>query len=171
MIYPRPSCCTGLTLSFVGTVKYAGNGRHLAFWAETDPSKIILWGKTLLIFELFYPPACTLPRLSILAMYMRIFITKGYRIAVYLLASTMVTFYVTTIFLSFLKCRPLAYSWDKSIPGGHCMNINEVYRWINLPNILTDVAILVLPLPVIWGLHASKDQKVGLTVTFLTGSM
>lgn len=160
-----------LTLPLVGTVKYAGVGRHLAFWAETDPSKIIVWAKTLSILEFFYAAAFTLPRLSILAMYLRIFTIRAYRVTVYILALMMVMLYVTTLFTSFLKCQPLAYSWDKSIPDGHCINVNEYYRWITFPNIFIDAVILLLPLPVIWRLHISKSQKIGLTVTFLTGSM
>ncbi|MCJ1252191.1 hypothetical protein MMC30_009431 [Trapelia coarctata] len=31
--------------------------------------------------------------------------------------------------------------------------------------------MLVLPLPVIWHLHTNINQKIGLTITFLTGSV
>lgn len=124
-----------------------------------------------MVIELFYTAAFTLPRLSILALYLRIFTTRIHRLAVYIIALIMVIFYITTVFLSFLKCHPLAYTWDLSVPGGHCINIDELYRWINMPNILIDIVIMVLPFPVIWRLHVSKAQKIGLTVTFLTGSM
>lgn len=152
-------------------VKYGGVGRHIAFWAETEPSKILLWAKILTVVEFFYTAAFTFPRLSILAMYMRIFTAKIYRITVYILGLVMIALYISTIFISFFKCRPFAYSWDKSIHGGHCININKAYQWITFPNILTDAVILILPLPVIWRLHVSKNQKLGLTVTFLAGSM
>lgn len=155
-------------------VKYSGSGRHVAFLEETEPSKLILMNKALLVVEFFYTAGITLPRLSILALYMRIFaktiFAKG-RIAVYTVVLIMVLFYIVTVLLIFLKCHPLAYMWDTSIPGGHCLNINESNRWVNLPNILIDVVILVLPFPVIWRLHISKNQKLGLAVTFLTGSM
>lgn len=160
-----------LTRPFVGMVKYAGSGRHIALWVETEPSKIILFAKFWLILEQFYAAAFTLPRLSILAMYMRIFTSRIYHIAVYILASIMLTFYVTCVFWGLFKCRPLAYTWDKSIPGGHCINVTEYCRWINFPNILIDVVIVVLPLPLIWRLQVSWNQKIDLTVTFLTSGM
>jgi hypothetical protein len=46
-----------------------------------------------------------------------------------------------------------------------------IYTWFSIPNLVTDVAMLALPLPAIWTLKMSRGQKVGLTLTFLTGSM
>ncbi|KAL2041445.1 hypothetical protein N7G274_005827 [Stereocaulon virgatum] len=43
------------------------------------------------------------------------------------------------------------------------------YRYISIPNLVTDVVILILPLHVVWHLHAGVAQKIGLTVTFMTG--
>ncbi|MCJ1470457.1 hypothetical protein MMC07_009102 [Pseudocyphellaria aurata] len=171
LIVPSFIFCFGLAVISICMVKYAGAGRHIAFWAQTEPSKIVLWAKTITIVEFFYTAAFTFPRLSILAMYMRIFTAKVYRITVYILALIMIALYITTIFLSFLKCRPFTYSWDKTIRGGHCIDINRAYQWITFPNILIDAVILILPLPVIWRLHVSKNQKFGLTLTFLTGSI
>lgn len=152
-------------------VEYGGVGRHVIFWAETEPSKIVVAAKFTATVEYFYTAAFTLPRLSILAMYLRIFTMESYRITAYVLALTMVALYISTLFLSSLKCQPFAYAWDETIPGGHCINVNRYYQWITFPNIPIDMAILILPLPVIWRLQVSISQKVGLTVTFLTGSM
>lgn len=44
-------------------------------------------------------------------------------------------------------------------------------RWSTLPNILTDVIMLILPLPSIWNLQLRTPLKIGLTITFLTGSL
>ncbi|MCJ1469151.1 hypothetical protein MMC07_007784 [Pseudocyphellaria aurata] len=171
LIGPSFVFCVGLTVASIYFVQYAGAGRHVEFWVETDPGIMILWGKTRFVVEYVYTAAFTFPRLSILAMYMRIFTTRGYRIAVYTLALTLILLYITTIFLSSLKCLPLAYAWDKTIPGGRCIDITSGYLWITFPNVLIDTAILILPLPVIWHLHVSTMQKIGLIVTFLTGGI
>jgi hypothetical protein len=69
------------------------------------------------------------------------------------------------------ECIPIEYLWDKSIQGGHCFDIVQFYRWGTLPNVVLDFLILLLPLPAVWRLHSSVGVKVGLTATFLTGSM
>ena len=61
--------------------------------------------------------------------------------------------------------------WDPTIPGGHCIDINADFRSISLLNVLTDIEMLVLPQPLIWTLQITRDQKIELTSTFLTGSL
>ncbi|KAF6229653.1 hypothetical protein HO173_011299 [Letharia columbiana] len=91
---------------------------------------------------------------------------KSYRRIVYVLAVTL----INKASLS-LGCQPLAFFWDLIIPGGHCIDINAFFRWFSLPNILTDVAMLVPPQALVWTLKVTRHQKIGLTLTFLTGSV
>jgi hypothetical protein len=46
-----------------------------------------------------------------------------------------------------------------------------MFRYGSIPNLVTDVVVLILPLPLVWGLHVSSKEKIGLLVTFLLGSM
>lgn len=73
--------------------------------------------------------------------------------------------------LTSVMCIPFAFNWDETIPGGKCLNKGLLYALMSMPNIGTDIAMFILPLPVIWKLQMTKNQKIGLTVTFLTGSM
>ena len=152
-------------------VKYGGVGRHLPALAVLDPIRITYWAKMLLAAEWLYLIAVTLPKLCVLSVYLRIFTTKSYRRAVYILAAIITLNAVAGCLTGTLACQPLNYTWDKTIPGGHCININAFYRWISLPNILTDLAMLILPIPLVWSLHTSTSRKIGLTITFLTGSL
>ena len=151
--------------------KYGGVGRHLLALELTNPAKIVVWAKFLIAIEWIYLAAITFPKLCILSIYLRIFITKAYRMTVYTLGMTVILTFIGGGLAGSLGCQPLAYFWDHTIPGGHCFNTNAFFRWISLPNVLTDVIMLVLPLPFIWALHMTRNQKIGLTVTFLTGSV
>lgn len=151
--------------------KYAGVGRHLLALEAIDPNKVVNWAKFLIAVEWTYLAAVTLPKLSILSMYLRIFTTKSYRRSVYVLGVILIMTFVVGGLTGSLGCQPLAFFWDPTIPGGHCIDINAFFRWISLPNILTDVAMLVLPQPLIWTLKITRNQKIGLTLTFLTGSV
>jgi len=51
------------------------------------------------------------------------------------------------------------------------MNQSAYYRFTKIPNIATDVAMLAVPLPIVWKLQTSLLQKIGLTLIFMTGSV
>ena len=146
-------------------------GHHIAAMLETDPVKVLLFLKLEKSLEYTYPPAFILPKLSILAMYHRVFTTWPHRVTVFALASILIVTEVMSFFLTTFDCRPFAYYWNKTIPGGHCLDLNAIYQYFNLPNIVTDVVMLILPQSVVWRLCVTRNQKIGLAIAFLTGSM
>lgn len=40
-----------------------------------------------------------------------------------------------------------------------------------VPHIVTDLVLLVLPMPTVWSLQMSRARKIGLIITFLTASI
>lgn len=136
-----------------------------------DPQKLVLWAKSLVATPILYLAAVLFPKLAILAIYLRIFVKKPYRVACYIVAGIITANWIGTTVAGFLLCIPFDYLWDKRIPGGHCFNVSAWFRWASLANIVTDVVMLVLPLPVIWKIHTTTHIKVGLTITFATGSL
>lgn len=137
----------------------------------TDPHKLVLWAKYLVATPILYLAAVLFPKLAILAIYLRIFTEKPYRVACYIVAGIITANWIGTTVAGFLLCIPLDYTWDRTIPGGHCFDINSDFRLGSLANIVTDVVMLVLPLPVIWKIRTTSHIKIGLTITFATGSL
>lgn len=148
-------------------VKYAGDGRHVI---GVSADKIIIWLKLTTVESFTYVPSTTLPKLAILVLYRQIFVTKWHRNISNLIIGIMFLNWIVSLVLNIVICMPFAYAWNKTIVGGHCMNQMQLYIWFSLPNLLTDLAILILPLPAIWRLQMSKNQKIGVTITLLTGS-
>lgn len=103
-------------------------------------------------------------------LYLRIFNEKKYRNACYAIMGLVILVALADIVATFTECIPISKLWDPSIDG-HCANIGQLYRLGTLPNVVIDLLMLVLPLPVVWKLHVSRQVRIGLTVTFLTGSM
>jgi len=134
---------------------------------------VAYWGRTCLVaVPILYAVAATIPKFVILAVYLRIFVDKQSRIVCYIVGAVLMSAVIVNVALSIWQCSPVAYAWDKTIPGGHCSNNVQAHiRWGSLPNIITDVVMLILPLPVVWKLNTSRRSKIGLTITFLTGSM
>lgn len=156
-----------LTSSLV-EVRHAGVGRHMI---TLSMKQVILLLKFVIFEEFTYPVAIALPKLSILFLYLRIFTARSFRYTTFAILGVVVITYLTSLTLNFTLCIPFAYNWNKSIPGGHCADSIAAYRYISVPNIATDLAMLILPFPAIWNLHASKMQKTGLTIIFLAGSV
>jgi hypothetical protein len=77
---------------------------------------------------------------------------------------------VGQIFIAIFTCVPVSGLWDKSIKS-QCNPLGPVVQiWMNsLGNIVTDVIILVLPLPVVWRLKMPKSQKWALVSLFGLG--
>lgn len=148
-----------------------GVGHHTSYILATDPATYVRWAKSAVAVEIIYCTSVVFPKLSILAMYLRIFpVKKVYRYNVLILMFIVAANGISGDLTSLLSCRPLATRWNPALRGD-CINVTNYWRFISLANIISDVAILAFPLPVVWKLHISLPQKLGLTVLFLTGSL
>lgn len=148
-------------------VQYAGVGKHVQ--AITYP-QLIIYLKLEFAYQFLYAPSSVFPKLSVLALYYRIFCTRPYRFWILLTGTLMILWCLALIAFDFGACTPIAYNWDKHIAGGYCADLNASYKWASVPNIITDGMMLVLPLPAVWRLGLTARQKWGLTVTFMTAS-
>jgi hypothetical protein len=98
-----------------GDVEYGGIGYHVPRVLLDDPNKLIVCLKFLLVFPLIYLPAAAMPKLSILALYFRVFGTKLNPIT---RTICWITVFLTignclaNFFVTFGVCRPLAFLWD-----------------------------------------------------------
>jgi len=69
-------------------------------------------------------------------------------------------------------CRPLSHLWEPQLhPNARCIDTPAFRRWSNFPQILTDIMILGLPLPVLSKLRLELRDKIGVIVTICLGSM
>ncbi|KAJ6011669.1 hypothetical protein N7451_003081 [Penicillium sp. IBT 35674x] len=96
---------------------------------------------------------------------------EKFRALAYIVAGIVISHGLGVFFAAIFQCSPIAYTWDKAIVGGSCFDQEAFYRYVSPPNIVTDVLILVMPLPYVWKLHTQVGQKVALTGVFLLGSL
>ncbi|KAF2150291.1 hypothetical protein K461DRAFT_308174 [Myriangium duriaei CBS 260.36] len=112
----------------------------------------------------------TFPKLSLLVIYNRIFIEQYQRITTFILMGILLAWTIGGSVAGALMCRPLEHFWNKDIPG-HCVDIKALYSYSGIPNIFVDFVMLVLPVPTLWKLQASREVKTGLFITLATGSI
>jgi fucose permease len=69
--------------------------------------------------------------------------------------------------LNILQCRPVSSAWASPVPdSAHCTNIVTIYLSSAPLNIITDIAILFLPMPILTSMRLPKKQKIILVITF-----
>lgn len=75
------------------------------------------------------------------------------------------------LFGSIFSCTPVPFFWNKDIHGGHCINLMAFWFSNASFNILSDIAIIILPIPVLKALNLPKKQKYGLILVFIMGGL
>lgn len=136
-----------------------------------DPDMLIFWAKDFVAITFIYLVAVVFPKLAVLSLYLSIFTSKRVICVIcYVTAALIIANCLALIIAASQMCVPLNYFWNKEITG-HCFDINACTRWGRLVNILSDIVILVSPLPQLLKLQVSIRVKVGLLITFLLGSL
>lgn len=65
-------------------------------------------------------------------------------------------------------CIPVKKLWEPTVEGG-CLDLGDYYYGLQIPNIITDAIILIMPVQIVWGLPISKTQKGLLSGIFVVG--
>ena len=69
------------------------------------------------------------------------------------------------------NCRPIAKNWDITIIGGKCIDLPKILLTHGSLTIVTDVAMLLLPIALVRKLQLPPKQKVALAGLFMTGTL
>ncbi|PKS05927.1 hypothetical protein jhhlp_007760 [Lomentospora prolificans] len=130
------------------------------------PEQIALYLRTFYVSIVFYNVSLTCVKLTFLLQYYRALGTKQNRRLILIAGAIVVSWSVSQVFVQIFICTPVSAFWEG---GGKCIpNIPQWY--INAGgNILTDIMILLLPLPIIWQLKLVKGQKFILVGIFCLG--
>ena len=116
-----------------------------------------------------YNTGITLVKLSALCFYARVFrVSRVLRIILWTVGSLVVSWWITFDILAILTCNPPKKQWDTAIEG-HCIDSYGSFIGAAAPNVLIDVIILVLPMPMLWKLNVKLRRKLALIGAFAVG--
>lgn len=153
-------------------VRAGGCGHHVLWLCMMDPMKLTTYAKLQVPFSIFLSLGVGLGKISILALFLRIFIQRRYVYTTYVLIGIQAAAMTAAVVISCVMCTPISYLWEpQKHPGGHCININLWWQWGNIPQTVTDVIILFLPIPALWNLKLSTRNKIGVILMMCTGSV
>lgn len=123
--------------------------------------------QAMLVGQILWVTAVSLIRASVLCLYIHIFRTNSFCLACYTVHVFNFLYFGSTIMAACLICRPLAANWDAGI--GHCGNQKSLDLYIGVFNLLMDICVVILPMPVLWHLQMSQSKKVVLSGMFGMG--
>ncbi|KAL9010264.1 MAG: hypothetical protein Q9173_004783 [Seirophora scorigena] len=156
-------------------------GRFAARWAKKGYGyddyailvsllfSIILTVTYFYIAQVLYKVIVGFNKISILMLYLRIFISKSFRLACHINLGIVVAFTIGSTVATVLQCIPIAASWDKNIDAT-CTHKAAFWYAFAVINILTDAIILILPVHEILRLQLNWREKIGLLALFSLGT-
>ncbi|RDW75772.1 hypothetical protein BP5796_06593 [Coleophoma crateriformis] len=144
----------------------AGLGRRMV---DVTPEGMTLYAKSLWISIIFYNTSLLLTKLSLLLGYLRVFPHPRVRLVSKVTMGFILCSGLYWIISTCLLCRPVSFFWDKSIKDGVCINAEPIWLSHAGLNIFTDLAIILIPMPVIRTMNLQLKPRLWLLTVFALG--
>lgn len=143
----RPSCSKGATCE-----------------ADPDTAQVyiaqILWAFNILALKI-----------SILCLYLRLFPSKRFRLLVIGSLAALVAVSLALIGLDIFQCSPISAAWTLQHGEAKCVDLAAVALANAGVNIGTEIAILIIPLPILVTLNLSVRKKAEVIALVMLGVM
>ncbi|KAL6362431.1 hypothetical protein LRP88_03713 [Fusarium phalaenopsidis] len=119
-----------------------------------------------------YCPAAFFTKATILLLMARVFaverrVSKGIRIFIWCLLLG----YVPIEFLRIFTCFPIRTYWDPSVNNAHCLNQRKIFFSSLSLSIVTDLIILIVPIPLTWKLRMPLRKKIKIVLLLGAGGV
>ncbi|KAF7155718.1 hypothetical protein CNMCM6106_006000 [Aspergillus hiratsukae] len=158
-------CFGWCTFAFLLQEVHYGLGQPMATLSN-EQKKLQL--KALWLSIPFYNMSLKLTKASIVYLYLRLFPTAKFVLAARIILGIIVLYGLWTVISAVLNCLPVNSFWDISVQG-RCIPKGFLWFFNAAMNILTDLCVLVLPIPVLSRLRLPRRQKIGVIFIFATG--
>ncbi|KAF2732414.1 hypothetical protein EJ04DRAFT_554059 [Polyplosphaeria fusca] len=160
-------CFTGIILGIL-KITLGGAGYH----EDTlHPSTVRRMRQLVKAHEVIYVLSIPCPKLAMLCLYFRLFRTKTAHYLLYTTGLIVITTCVFGFISAFANCRPFTAFWNDP-QHAHCtMNTMTAFRYYSIPNIVTDVIMLLIPIPALWRLNVGTLVKIGVFLTFVVSTI
>ncbi|KAI1098890.1 hypothetical protein F4804DRAFT_323539 [Jackrogersella minutella] len=121
--------------------------------------------------ELIYITSLALTKVSVLFFYLKVFPKRSFRLCAWALISINLVYAITYDFLLIFQCNPISGAWrfwDGEFEA-KCISINVLGWSAAAINIALDLAVIILPLPALFGLSLSLRKRLQIMAMFAVG--
>ncbi|KAL2785630.1 hypothetical protein BJX66DRAFT_329186 [Aspergillus keveii] len=150
---------------------YYGVGRHYDDIPDADYISML---KSIYATRLLYVLSLLFVKISLLIFYLRLDHRRPLKYTVYGILFIVIGVSIASFFILAFSCYPPAKFWDVTgtAVDGKCMdpgNQQDFYEANGILNIITDVLIYVVPIPMLWGVRISTRRKGAIFAVFGLG--
>jgi hypothetical protein len=129
------------------------------------------WIQWFFIAQIPYKIALGFTKVSLVLLYLRIFITKTFQRVGRGYLVVIIAWTIASVLVTILQCIPIKASWDKKIVDKKCVDKNSWWYAFAAINTVTDFLIVILPIRPILNLKLSKQDRIGLLCVFGIGAL
>ncbi|KAB8290819.1 hypothetical protein EYC80_008456 [Monilinia laxa] len=175
MAFAIGCCSVQLVDSFTAAIK-GGLGQHQVVDANGQPilddPKFVTYEKAQCKFAVNMLSTIGLgfTKASILILYMNIFRGYTFHFASQSIMALVITWSVSFFFANLFTCYPIT-PFVEPFYNHKCMRALDMWYAMSVSDILVDIMILALPVPMVWQLKLRLKQKVGVLLMFLLGRL
>ncbi|KAK4121368.1 hypothetical protein N657DRAFT_623734 [Parathielavia appendiculata] len=145
-----------------------GLGRHER---DIDPDKRSGLRRCEYVFSVLYNPVLMATKTSILLFYLRLSkqTQRTLRLASWATMGVVNVAGTVLTFINIFQCQPVRAAWDITVQRQRCIPLLTEFICSAPVNVVTDLAILALPIPVLTSMRLPPRQKTILVATFALG--
>ncbi|KAJ5089603.1 hypothetical protein N7532_008287 [Penicillium argentinense] len=136
-----------------------GGGYHIG---DLSPEMAIQFKKFCYIATLLYCPMALFVKIALLSILTRIFAPYRSKVwFIYILLGALCIYYSIALIIKIRICYPIPYYWlgEELEGGGTCLDQAAALIADSVISVVSDIIILVLPLPLTWSLQMSRNKK------------
>ncbi|GLB19599.1 hypothetical protein AtubIFM61612_009506 [Aspergillus tubingensis] len=138
---------------------YGGYGVHIEY---LSPAVLEIYVKTLLAAAIIYVPALAAAKFALLMLYYRLLhMIRIWRNIIFLVTFIIAGYTIALTLGLIFPCQPIAKNWDLTITTGHCVDRVGFYLATAITNTVSDIILILIPIPVIIKLKLPLIQKLG----------
>ncbi|KAF5668086.1 integral membrane protein [Fusarium heterosporum] len=165
------SMASSTSLNFIANQIVARYGAGYHAW-EIEKPEYYNWLKWFYASTVVYIPASFFTKATILLLMARVFaveprVAKGIRIFIWALLVA----YLPIQILRIVNCYPIRTYWDPTVRNAHCLNQRKIFFSDLSLSIVTDLVILVAPIPLTWRLSLSIGKRIKIVLLLGAGGI
>ncbi|KAL4869194.1 hypothetical protein BDV12DRAFT_208736 [Aspergillus spectabilis] len=152
-----------------GGYNHAGYGLHT--WDMTT-SLYSTYTKGVLASAIIYIPALAFAKLALLILfYTLLSLTPFWKYLIYTIAFLISGYSIALILALIFGCSPIEKAWNPRITEGTCISQNGVYLATAVTNTVSDLVLIMIPVPIVAKLRLGFWRRVGVVCMFGVGGL
>ncbi|KAI0595078.1 hypothetical protein F4775DRAFT_571343 [Biscogniauxia sp. FL1348] len=158
LFYASVVCWYGMVICCFLLLYLGGVGYHMD---QLEKIHIARLTQTVLVVQAMYGLAMCTSKWSVLWMLKRIFAVRTFVVITWVVIFFQAAWVVMTVLIGLLVCRPIQKNWDPTVEGT-CGNQIAAYTAVSVYNVIIDIVMCVMPLPMIYKLQLKAPYKLAL---------